>query len=154
MSMTNDRSVVRSILNSAFVLLGLFPAVAHAQGATTVSGKVTATVGGAPLVGAPVSIPALRVGAITDAGGRYRFTVPGSATGGVTLTPRRIGYVTRSVQVTLTPGSVQQDVALEASAVELTAIVITGLGGEREMSTLGTAGQQLPPAEGKPPPRQ
>src|SRR2546426_1080586 len=98
MSMTNDRSVVRSILNSAFVLLGLFPAVAHAQEATTVSGKVTATVGGAPLVGATVSIPALRVGAITDAEGRYRFTVPGSATGEVTLTARRIGYVTRSVQ--------------------------------------------------------
>ncbi len=141
--MTTDRSVVRSILNSGLVLLGLFPAVASAQEATTVSGRVTATVGGAPLVGATVSIPALRVGATADAEGMYRFTLPASATGEVTLTARRIGYVTRSVQVNLTGGSMRQDFALDATAVELTAIVITGLGGEREMSTLGTAVQQL-----------
>ena len=42
--MTNDRSSVRSILlDGALVLLGLFPAVAHAQEATTVSGQVTTT---------------------------------------------------------------------------------------------------------------
>src|SRR5437016_6828316 len=143
MSMTTDRSVVRSILNSGFVLLGLLPAVASAQEATTVTGKVTAAVGGAPLAGATVRIPTLRMGATADAEGMYRFTVPASVTGEVTLTARRIGYVTRSVQVNLTGGSMRQDFALDATAVELTAIVITGLGGEREKSTLGTAAQQL-----------
>src|SRR2546428_6477449 len=147
MSMTNDRSVVRSILNSAFVLLGLCPAVAPAEEATTVSGKVTAAVGGAPLAGATVRIPTLRVGATADAEGMYRFTVPASVTGEVTLTARRIGYVTRSVQVTLTGGSMRQDFALDATAVELTAIIITGLGGGGEKSTLGTAAPQLNAAE-------
>src|SRR3989442_11863700 len=109
MSMTTDRSVVRSILTSGLVLLGLCPAVASAQEATTVTGKVTAAVGGAPLAGATVRIPTLRVGATADAEGMYRFTVPASVTGEVTLTARRIGYVTRSVQVTLTGGAVRQD---------------------------------------------
>jgi len=147
MSMTTDRSVVRSVLNSGLVLLGLLPAVASAQEATTVTGKVTAAVGGAPLAGATVRIPTLRVGATADADGMYRFTVPASVTGEVTLTARRIGYVTRSAQVNLTGGSMRQDFALDATAVELTAIIITGLGGEREKSTLGTAAQQLNAAE-------
>src|SRR6266516_1832423 len=143
MCMTNDRSFVRSILGGGLVLLGLLPAVANSQEATTVSGRVTAAVGAAPLVGATVSVPALHLGATTDAEGMYRFTIPASVTGEVTLTARRIGYVTRSVQVTVSGGSIRQDFALEATAVELTAVVITGLGGEREKSTLGTAGQQL-----------
>src|SRR5438128_9535310 len=129
MCMTNDRSSVRSILlDGALVLLGLLPAVAHSHEATALSGQVTATVGAAALVGATVSIPALRLGATTDAEGTYRLTVPASVTGEVTLTARRIGYVTRSVQVTLSGGSIRQDFALEATAVELTAVVVTGLG--------------------------
>src|SRR6266699_3419951 len=55
MCMTNDRSFVRSILGGGLVLLGLLPAVANSQEATTVSGRVTAAVGAAPLVGATVS---------------------------------------------------------------------------------------------------
>jgi len=45
-------------------VFGLAPALAQAQG-TTISGQVTGT-GGAPVVGASVSIPTLRVGAFTD----------------------------------------------------------------------------------------
>src|ERR1051325_759355 len=101
MYMTNERSFVRSILGGGLVLLGLLPAVAHSQEATTVSGRVTATAGAAPLVGATVSIPALRLGATTDAEGTYRFTVPASVTGEVTLTARPIGYLPPSVQVNL-----------------------------------------------------
>src|SRR5437667_382568 len=43
MCMTNDRSFVRSILDGGLVLLGLLPAVSHAQEAETVSAQVVVT---------------------------------------------------------------------------------------------------------------
>src|SRR5450756_2030501 len=70
---------ISRFLMVAGVVLGLAPAVAYAQG-TTISGQVTG-LGGAPIVGASVSIPTLRVGAFTDDAGRYSFTAPASATG-------------------------------------------------------------------------
>jgi len=142
-----SRRFVPSILHGGLLLVGLSPALARAQQVTTVSGRVTAAVGGAPLAGAAVTIPTLRIGAATDAEGRYQFALPASATGEATLTARRIGYVTRSVRLTLTGGSMQMDLALESSAVELTAVIVTGLGGARERSTLGTASQQVGAAE-------
>ena len=81
--MTDNRWFVRSILTIGLVLLGLVPAVATAQEATTVSGQVKSTPGGAPLVGAIVSIPSLRVSATTDNEGRYRLVLPAGSTGAV-----------------------------------------------------------------------
>ena len=135
------RPFVSSLVTSGLILLGLVPAVARAQEATIVSGQVSTR--GAPVVGASVSIPSLRLGTTSDGQGMYRLTVPASTTGEVTLSVRRIGYVTRSVLVTLTGGQLHQDFVLEASAVELTAVIVTGLGGEIEKSKLGTSAQQL-----------
>ena len=120
---------------------------AYAQQPTAVSGQVTASVGGTPLAGAQVSITALRVGATTDEQGRYSFTVPASATGEVTLTVRRLGYVSRSVQVSLTGAPIRQDFALDVGATALAEVVVTALGLERERSKLGTAQQQLTAGE-------
>ena len=135
------RPFVSSLVTSGLILLGLVPAVARAQEATIVSGQVSTR--GAPVVGASVSIPSLRLGTTSDGKGMYRLTVPASAAGEVALSVRRIGYVTRSVLVTLTGGQLHQDFVLEASAVELTAVIVTGLGGEIEKSKLGTSAQQL-----------
>jgi TonB-dependent SusC/RagA subfamily outer membrane receptor len=131
---------------TALLAVAIVPA-AYAQEPTTVSGQVTASVGGTPLAGAQVSIPTLRVGATTDAEGRYSFTVPGRATGEATLTVRRIGYVSRSVPVSLTGAPIRQDFALEVGATALAEVVVTALGVERERSKLGTAQQQLTAGE-------
>ena len=135
------RPLVSSLVTCGLVLLGLIPAVARAQEATIVTGQVSTR--GAPVVGASVSIPSLRLGSTTDGQGMYRLTVPASVTGEVTLSVRRIGYVTRSVPITLAGGQLHQDFALEASAVELTEVIVTGLGGEIEKSKLGSSAQQL-----------
>src|SRR5437016_14679678 len=111
MCMTNDRSFVRSILDGGLVLLGLLPAVSHAQEAVTVSGQVTTTVGAAPLLGATVSIPALRLVATIDAEGMYRFTVPTSVTVEVLLNSRHIVYLPLSVQITNNSSPLLQDYA-------------------------------------------
>ena len=127
-------------------VLGLVPAVAAAQG-TTISGQVTGTAG-APVPGASVSIPTLRVGGFTDDQGNYTFTVPASATGTtVTVTARRLGFQPSSAQVTLSGSPVVQNFSLSASATQLQGVVVTALGMAREKATLGTAQQQLSSTE-------
>ncbi len=139
--MTDNRWFVRSILTIGLVLLGLIPAVANAQQATTVSGQVKTGVGGTPLYGVIVSVPSLRVNAATDAQGRYQLVIPAGTSGPVTLTAKLIGFKTQSVQITPAGGSVQQDIALEEGAIELESKVVTALGIERELRSLTFAAQ-------------
>jgi TonB-linked SusC/RagA family outer membrane protein len=128
----------------AAIALALLPVAALAQ--TVVSGTVRGS-NGAAIVNAVVTIQSLRVGANTDAEGRYRFTAPATATGQVALTVRRIGYVPTSATVNLAGGSVTQDFTLQVSATELAEVVVTALGVERQRSRLGTAQQQLSAGE-------
>ena len=141
--MTDNRWFVRSIFTIGLVLLGLVPAVATAQEATTVSGQVKSSPGGTPLVGAIVSIPSLRVNATTGNDGKYRLVLPAGSTGAVQLTARRIGYQTNSVALTLSGASVEQDISLAEGAIELTQVVVTALGIEREPHTLSYAAQTV-----------
>jgi len=141
--MTDKRWFVRSILTIGLVLLGLIPAAATAQEATTVSGQVKSTPGGAPLAGAIVSIPSLRVSATTDNDGRFRLVLPAGATGSVQLSARRIGYQTNTVPVNLSGASVEQDISLQEGAIELHQVVVTALGIEREPGSLSYAAQTI-----------
>lgn len=137
---------VSRFLVVAGVVLGLAPAFANAQG-TTISGLVTGP-GGAPIVGASVSIPALRVGSFTDEAGRYTFNVPASAIGTtVTVMSRRLGYQPSSAQITLSSVPVTQNFSLSATATQLTGVVVTALGITRERSQLGTAVQTVSSSE-------
>src|SRR2546423_11609042 len=123
-------------------VFGFAPALVQAQG-TTISGQVTGT-GGAPIVGASVSIPTLRVGAFTDDAGNYTFTVPVSANGtSVTVLARRLGFQPASVSIAITGAPVTQNFSLSAAATELQGVVVTALGLTREKSQLGTAQQQV-----------
>ena len=137
---------ISRFLAIAGVALWFAPALAQAQG-TTISGQVTGA-GGAPVVGASVSIPGLQVGGFTDDQGRYTFTAPASANGRtVTLTARRLGFQPSSAQVTLSGAPISQDFSLSASATELQGVVVTALGITREKSRLGTAQQQISATE-------
>ncbi|HMI45735.1 MAG TPA: TonB-dependent receptor plug domain-containing protein, partial [Gemmatimonadaceae bacterium] len=137
---------ISRFLAVAGVALGLAPAVAYAQG-TNISGQVTG-IGGAPVVGASVSIPALRVGGFSDDQGRYTFTVPESANGTtVTVTARRLGFSPSSAAVAVSGAPVVQNFSLSAAATQLQGVVVTALGETREKSQLGTAQQQLGTAE-------
>jgi len=124
----------------ATVALAFLPIAAMAQ--TVVTGTVRGS-NGTPLANAVVSIPSLRVGGNTDVEGRYRFTVPPAATGQVAISVRRLGYQPGSATINLSGGSVNQDFTLQVSATELSEVVVTALGVERQKSTLGTAQQQL-----------
>jgi TonB-linked SusC/RagA family outer membrane protein len=130
---------------AGLLLSGLIPALAAAQQGTTLSGRVTSGTNDGPLVLATVSVPELRLGGQTNAEGRYSFTVPATSVSGqmVTITVRRLGYLASSVQVRLSGPGIITDFRLTAVAAELTGIVVTGLGVERQKSTLGTAQQEL-----------
>ena len=131
-------------LAAVALIFGLAPTVALAQQTVTVSGRVTQGATETPLAAASVSIPSLRVGAQTDAQGRYSFTVPNAIAGQtMTISARRLGYTASTINVSLRGSSVVADFRLLPVAAELTATVITGLGIERQKSRVGTAQQQL-----------
>ena len=137
---------ISRFLAVAGVVFGLAPALAQAQG-TTIRGLVTGP-GGAPIVGASVSIPTLRVGGFTDDAGNYSFAVPASANGTtITVIARRLGFQPSSASVPLTGALVTQNFSLSATATELQGVVVTALGETREKSQLGTAQQQLSTTE-------
>jgi TonB-linked SusC/RagA family outer membrane protein len=136
------RSLSNRLLAGA-LLATLVPAALAAQQPTTVTGRVT-TDATAPLSGVSVSIPALRVGGYTDQNGRYTFSTPATASGQtVTLVARRLGSAPDSARITLGGGTVTQDFRLAAAATQLTGVVVTALGIERDKSQLGTAQQQI-----------
>jgi TonB-linked SusC/RagA family outer membrane protein len=137
------RLLSKRTLARVAVVLGLAPAALAAQQSTTVTGRVMSDAN-TPATGVTVSIPELRVGGLSDPVGNYSFTVPASATGrSVFVVARRLGYQPDSARVTLNGGTLTQNFTLRQSATQLTGVVVTALGIERERSQLGTAQQQI-----------
>src|SRR4051812_1995500 len=136
--------ISQAALAVAATLLGALPSVAAAQQGTTISGRVTGDAQ-APLPSVSVTVPSLSAGAMTDANGRYTITIPANRVAGqmVTVYARRIGFEPRSATIRLSGTAISQDFTLTAAATELTGIVVTALGVEREKSQLGTAVQQV-----------
>ena len=116
------------------------PAMAQAQTAATVAGRVTSE-GGVPVAGASVFIPSLSVGSTTREDGTYSFTVPGARATGqtVAVSVRRVGYRTATAQVTLAGGGrIRQDFTIATSAVQLGAVVVQGAGLSTTAERLGS----------------
>jgi TonB-linked SusC/RagA family outer membrane protein len=113
----------------AVLTLAAAPQVARAQGEALLTGKVT-SVAGAPVEGAQVFLERMSLGSQTKADGSYRFAVPAARATGQTalLTVRLQGFKPKSVTVTLSPGTINTDFALEPQAVVLQQLVITGEG--------------------------
>lgn len=138
------KSLLR-LLTRAGCVAGLVPAALSAQQATTISGRVVSEAN-TPLEGVAVSIPELRIGGYTDATGRYTIQAPSSGRTAV-LRARRVGYRPDSARVVLNGTAQAQDFRLEAAATQITGVVVTALGIEREKSQLGTSQQQVTSAD-------
>src|SRR4051812_12632070 len=113
------RQLFRTTL-MALAALAPLPAVAAAQEAATITGRITGE-GGTPLGAVTVSIAELGVGTQSREDGRYTLLVPSArvARQSVLLAARRVGYKPRSVRVTLAPGAMTQDFALETNPLQL-----------------------------------
>lgn len=125
------------------VLAGLGSAVpASAQG-RVVTGKVTAAAGGQPLQGVTVIVRGTNTGALTDAAGAYRVTLPANRSVDM-LTFRQIGYKAVDVAV---QGRTTVDVQLEAATTQLQSVVVTANAIVRETKELGYSVAQIEPAQ-------
>ena len=128
----------RGALGIALAFVSL-PAQVIAQATTgSVRGRVVDAAGGRGLPDAQVSIEGTRLGAISGANGD--FTIPAVPTGPHNVIVRRIGYApgTKLVAVT-TDGASTGDIALTASALNLTEVVVTGSAAPTEKRKIGTS---------------
>ena len=115
----------RHVLTAASLGIVLVATPVLAQNAVF-SGKVSST--GTPLGAASVGISALGIGSVTDADGKYSFTVDMAKYAGrtVIVTARSIGYKPKTMSVTLVPGRVDKDFDLVRDVFNLDQIVVTG----------------------------
>ncbi len=117
------------------VLLALAAPPATAQGTGTIRGTVTDGTTSRPLDGVQVYVAGTDLGTLTNADGRYQFSV---GAGAVELRTRRVGFAGTSQRVNVTAGQVTDaDFALHPTAVPLDVIVVTGAGAETEKRKLG-----------------
>ena len=137
-------SVTRTCLAVAGLTLaaGALPA----QSTGTIRGRVTEAGGGRPISDVQVTVSGTSLGAVSNASGD--FVISGVPSAAVELGARRIGYQRRTLTVTVPAGSeVRVDIALNQTASQLDAIVVTGTAGEAERRTIGNAVTQLNVAE-------
>jgi iron complex outermembrane recepter protein len=101
----------RAIL-SGLILLWFTAIPVSAQDSATVVGQITTAPDGQPLPGATVSIPSLGLSIITDQDGRYSLPIPADRNKNQTVELRVsfTGLPTKTVQVTLAPGTLMRDV--------------------------------------------
>jgi iron complex outermembrane receptor protein len=97
--------------------------MAGIPGTGSLSGRVVDK-SGAPLIGASVYIPDLKLGVITDTAGYYKFTALPS--GKYLIEVHSIGFKTSTMTVTIS-GPVAQDFSLSDEYVEESPVVVTGL---------------------------
>jgi TonB-linked SusC/RagA family outer membrane protein len=116
------------------------PALAQAQSGT-ITGRVTAAAGGAPLVESRVFVVGTNTVASTNAEGRYTMRVnPGTHDVRVI----RVGYSEQKRSVTVVAGGTTTlDFALNASVVKLTEVVTTATGQTQRKIELGNSVQTL-----------
>lgn len=107
----------------------------------TVSGQVTDAEDGSGLPGVNVVLQGTTNGTVTDANGDYTLTVP-SETG--TLVFTFVGMATQEVQIS---GRTRIDVAMTTDVSQLSEVVVTALGIERNRNELPYAAQEVAGAQ-------
>jgi len=103
----------------------------------TVTGRVTAAEDGSGLPGVNVVLKGTTTGAVTDADGKFSLSAP--ATGGV-LVFTFIGLQSQEIEI---GERTVVDVALSLDVTQLSEVVVTALGIERNKNELGYAAQQV-----------
>ncbi len=107
----------------------LFAVCAYAQ--TTVSGRVTSSEDASPLLRVNILVKGLTTGTITDTEGKYTIQVPSAD---ATLVFSFVGYVSQEAQL---GGRTSVDIVLNTDAAQLSEVVVTALGIQKEKKSLG-----------------
>ena len=128
MSITFTHRLARGTLG--LLLTICLAATSHAQD-RTITGTVTSTESNEPLPGVNIIVKGTTVGTVTDIEGNYRLAAPEDAE---TLSFSFIGMEAQDVPIN---GRATVDVAMESDAQQLTEVVVTAVGIEREKKALG-----------------
>ncbi|HKH61961.1 MAG TPA: TonB-dependent receptor plug domain-containing protein, partial [Flavitalea sp.] len=118
---------LRSLLVIMFLLLAAIPA-AFAQN-KTISGKIT-DANGQPIVGATVTARGSNVATQTNSDGIYSLTVPANVQ---RVTVSSVGFASQELSIA---GKNEINLSLVASASELSEVIVTALGVERNKKSL------------------
>ena len=111
------------------ILLCFFVIPAMAQN-KTVSGKITDSKDGSPLIGASVVAKGSTAGGLTDINGAFKISVPSSANA---LVVSYIGYVTKEVPITADV----VNITLESNSSTLNEVLVVGYGTVRKKDATG-----------------
>lgn len=117
-----------------FLLVCLFTFVGGALAQSTVSGTVTSSDDGQPVVGASVMVNGTKTGTVTDVDGKFTLNVPAGS-------KLRISYLGMKPQ-TVTASS-NMKVKLESDNQTLSDVVVTAQGLARQKRSLGYATTQI-----------
>jgi TonB-linked SusC/RagA family outer membrane protein len=115
---------------SCLALLCFFVLPAIAQN-KSITGKVTDSKDGSPLIGASVTVKGTTIGAITDVNGAFTLLAPQSAS---TLVISYIGYTTKETAITAGPISI----TLDPSGGQLNEVLVVGYGTVRKRDATGS----------------
>jgi TonB-dependent SusC/RagA subfamily outer membrane receptor len=138
-----DSIIINQLLRMRkFLLLGLTAVFMLASGELwaqdrVINGRVTDAGDGSGLPGVNVVLQNTTNGTVTDTDGAYSLTVP--AEGG-TLVFTFVGMATQEIEIS---GRSQIDVSMQVDVSQLTEVVVTALGIEREKASLGYSVQEV-----------
>ncbi|MFQ5750949.1 MAG: SusC/RagA family TonB-linked outer membrane protein [bacterium] len=134
------------LLTFLTVTLVLLPLMAMGQQPVTINGVVYDDVGN-PLPGANVFIQDTQYGAAADVHGEFNFEVPRELALGqeVVLMAQFIGFRSRSIKITLSPGTITQNFELAPDVLELESVVVTGFGTSLIKEKLGVSISKVKP---------
>jgi TonB-linked SusC/RagA family outer membrane protein len=112
---------------------------AMAQQGATVTGKVTAAEGGAPVAFASVVLAGMGLGATTREDGVYSISVPAARVTNqrIDVTVRAIGYQAATQSITLSSGTITANFTLTVNPLRLGEVVVTGAGTASSIERLG-----------------
>src|SRR5215475_15437425 len=116
------------------------PSIAAGQAAQTASitGRVTDARSNDPVPNATIQVEGTRLAGLAGPDGRYRIANVRAGTHSVVVL--RLGYASLRRSVTVVAGQDQTvDFGLQASAVSLDQVVVTGTAGETEKRSIGNA---------------
>lgn len=127
--------ILASTVVAALALVAT-PIAVRAQTGTLV-GRVTDARSGQGIQDVGVQVEGTKLGAGTNVDGRYRLTsVP---VGSAVLVVRRIGYTVERKTVTVSTSETMVDFVLQAGAVALDQVIVTGTAGAQELRSVGNA---------------
>ena len=133
---------VRALVPVSLCLgLGLPAAVGHRPSDIVVTGKITDSPSGRALANAQVLVQGTSVSTMSDTGGRFRLSVPLSATKEreLSLMARHIGYAPSTRTIRPATDSITVDFVLALASKHLQSVVVTAAAVESRKSQIGNS---------------